>query len=80
MAYLLHASGRAEPARIAAATAAALAQGTTPLPFFSELLRRSVGAFVVEDEAKARAETESSVLVRPGSPGASRAPRSPIRR
>jgi len=66
MAYVLHASSRRELARSAAATAASLARGTTPLPFFSELLRRSVGAFVIEDEAKARAEAEGSVLVRPG--------------
>ncbi len=68
MAYVLHASGRRELARAAASTAVALANGTTPLPFFTELLRRSVGAFVVEDEAKARAEAEGSVLVRPGQP------------
>ncbi|MEO6028408.1 MAG: hypothetical protein ABIR79_16200 [Candidatus Binatia bacterium] len=67
MAYVLHASGRRDLARAAAATAVGLANGTTPLPFFTELLRRSVGAFVVEDEAKARAESEGSVLVRPGS-------------
>jgi hypothetical protein len=67
MAYVLHASGRRELARTAAATAASLARGATPLPFFTELLRRSVGAFVVEEEAKARAEAEGSVLVRPGS-------------
>jgi hypothetical protein len=66
MAYVLHAGGRPELARIAAATGAALAHGTHPLPFFSELLRRSVGAFLVEDEAKARTEAEGSVLVRPG--------------
>jgi len=67
MAYVLHASGRRDLARAAAATAVGLANGTAPLPFFTELLRRSVGAFVVEDEAKARAEAEGSVLVRPGS-------------
>jgi hypothetical protein len=66
MAYVLHVGGRPDLARIAAATAAALARGTHPLPFFTELLRRSVGAFVVEEEAKARADAEGSVLVRPG--------------
>jgi hypothetical protein len=66
MAYVLHATGRRELARVAAATAAATGSATTPLPFFTELLRRSVGAFVVQDEAKARAEAEGSVLVRPG--------------
>ena len=77
MAYVLHAGGRRELARTAAATAVALAAGTTPLPFFTELLRRSVGAFVVEDEAKARQEAEDSVLVRPGTAplGAPPAPR-----
>jgi hypothetical protein len=52
MAYVLHASGRRQLARVAAATAAAVGSATTPLPFFTELLRRSVGAFVVEDDAK----------------------------
>jgi hypothetical protein len=80
MAYVLHASGRRELARVAASTAAAVGSATTPLPFFTELLRRSVGAFVVEDEAKARAEAGTSMLVRPGAaprrpPGAPRPPR-----
>ncbi len=66
MAFVLHASGRHDLARIAAATAGGLARGTMPLPFFTDLLRRSVGAMVLEDEAKARAEAEGSVLVRPG--------------
>ncbi len=66
LAYVFHASGRPELGRIAAATAAALARGTPSLPFFTDLLRRSVGAFIVEDEAKARADAEGSVLVRPG--------------
>jgi hypothetical protein len=66
MAYVLHAGGRPELAHIAVATAAAIARGVHPLPFFTELLRRSVGAFVVEEEAQARADAEGSVLVRPG--------------
>ena len=36
-------------------------------PFVTELLRRSVAVLVAEDEAKARADAEGSVLVRPGS-------------
>jgi hypothetical protein len=75
MAYVLHAGGRPELAHIAAATAAALARGTHPLPFFTELLRRSVGAFVVEEDAKARADAEGSVLVRPGAAPIARPPR-----
>lgn len=75
MAYVLHASGRAALARSAAATAARLASAGGPLPFFTELLRRSVGAFVVEDEAKARAEAEGSVLIRPGNPRGGPPPR-----
>lgn len=69
MAFVLHETGRPALAGAAAATAASLARGETPLPFFTELLRRSVGAFVVADEAKAREEAEGSVLVRPGQPG-----------
>lgn len=66
MAYVLHASGRGELARTAAASAAAIARGDDAIPFFTELLRRSIAALVAEDEAKARAEAEGSVLVRPG--------------
>lgn len=66
MAFVLHMSDRADLARIAASTAASIAAGATPIPFFTELLRRSVGAFVVEDEVKAREEAEGSVLIRPG--------------
>jgi hypothetical protein len=66
MAYVLHASGRPELAAAAAATATALAEGNDATPFFTELLRRSVAPMVAEDDAKARAEAEGSVLVRPG--------------
>ncbi len=66
MAYVLYASGRRELAAAAAATAAALARGDDGTPFFTELLRRAVSGLLVEDEAKARAEAEGSVLVRPG--------------
>lgn len=77
MAYVLHASGRRDLAGVAAATATRLAQGDDATPFFTELLRRSVAALVAEDEAKARAEAEGSVLVRPGSgtPPPARRPR-----
>ncbi|MCC6766925.1 MAG: hypothetical protein IT293_19890 [Deltaproteobacteria bacterium] len=68
MAFVLHATGREPSARAAAATAASLERGAASLPFFAELLRRSVGAFVVEDDTKAREEAEGSVLVRPGHP------------
>jgi hypothetical protein len=70
MAYVLHASGRRELAHAAAATATSLARGNEAIPFFLELLRRSVAALMTEDEAKARQEAEGSVLVRPGSPAA----------
>jgi hypothetical protein len=75
MAYVLHASGRRELAGVAAATATALARGDDATPFFIELLRRSVAALVAEDEARAHAEAEGSVLVRPGGPSAPPVPR-----
>jgi hypothetical protein len=75
MAYVLHASGRRALAHTAAATAAGLARGDAAIPFFAELLRRSVAALVAEDDAKARAEAEGSVLVRPGTGAPPRAPR-----
>lgn len=68
MAYVLHTSGRPDLALAAAATATSLAHGDEAIPFFAELLRRSVAALVAEDEAKARADAEGSVLVRPGNP------------
>lgn len=76
-AYVLYASGRRELAAAAAATAAALAGGDDGTPFFTELLRRAVSGLLVEDEAKARAEAEGSVLVRPGSGAVPPAPRRP---
>ncbi|MEB2284597.1 MAG: hypothetical protein B6D46_00670 [Polyangiaceae bacterium UTPRO1] len=68
MAFVLHATGRPEFAAAAAATAASLGRGEAPLPFSTTLLRRSVDACLAADEAQARAEAESSVLVRPGQP------------
>jgi hypothetical protein len=79
MAYVLHASGRPELAAAAAATATALADGNDATPFFTELLRRSVAPMVAEDDAKARAEAEGSVLVRPGVTPPRTAPRPPRR-
>ena len=75
MAYYLYASDRRDLAAVAAATAAGLARGDDALPFFTELLRRSVAAHMAEDEARARAEAEGSVLVRPGTPAARQRPR-----
>jgi hypothetical protein len=75
MAYYLHASDRRELAAIAAATADGLARGDDALPFFTELLRRSVAAHMAEDEARARAEAEGSVLVRPGTSTVRQRPR-----
>jgi hypothetical protein len=75
MAYYLWASDRRELAAVAAATAAGVARGDDALPFFSELLRRSVAALMAEDEARTRQEAEGSVLVRPGTPTAAGAPR-----
>lgn len=77
MAYVLHMTGRRELAITAAATAAALAAGDDATPFFTELLRRSVGGVLVEDDAKAREEAEGSVLVRPGSGAMPPPPRRP---
>jgi len=72
MAYVLHATGR--PALARAALASANALGTSPtggegVPFFEELTRRSFALLLQEDAAKARVESESSLLVRPGAPG-----------
>jgi hypothetical protein len=75
MAYVFWALGRREHAAAAAATAVGLARGDATLPFFTELLRRSVAALVAEDDAKAAADAEGSVLVRPGAPAQPRHPR-----
>lgn len=77
MAYVLHATDRRTLAAAATATAAALATGDDATPFFLELLRRSVGPLIAEEDAKTRAEAAESVLVRPGTAplGAPRRPR-----
>ncbi len=80
MAYFLHATGRAGLARTALASANALATSRTGgegIPFVEELTRRSFALLLQEDAARARADAETSVLVRPGSPGA--APRPKLR-
>jgi hypothetical protein len=72
MAYYLHATGRHDPGRIALATSRALAtsaRGGEGIRFFEEQARRSIAMHVAEDDARAKAEAEQSVLVRPGSPG-----------
>jgi hypothetical protein len=80
-AYYLWATGRREPARTAAATAAALAtsrRGGEGIPFCEELVRRSLAALASDDAARARGEAEGSVIVRPWAapgPGAGRTPR-----
>lgn len=74
MAYYLHATGRRELALTAAATARM--RGGEDVPFFEELTRRSFAALLTEDAARAQAEAESSLLVRPG---AARAPGTPQR-
>ena len=79
MAYYLHATGRSEPALTAAATARALAastRGGEGITFVEEITRRSFAALLAEDAARAQAEAESSLLVRPG---AARAPQRPLR-
>lgn len=78
MAYVLHATGRPALARAALASANALGASHTGgegVPFFEELTRRSFALLLQEDAAKARVESESSLLVRPGAPG--QAPRRP---
>jgi hypothetical protein len=68
MAYYLHATGRRDPATAALATARALAastRGGDGIAFFEELARRSFAALLGEDDARARADAESSLLVRP---------------
>lgn len=77
MAYYLHTTGRRELAAAAAATARALAattRGGEGIAFCEELLRRSLTAHLAEDKARAEAESEGSVLVRPrtGPPSAQR--------
>jgi len=72
MAYVLHATGRPTLARAALASANALGASRTGgegVPFFEELTRRSFSLLLQEDAAKARVESESSLLVRPGAPG-----------
>jgi hypothetical protein len=72
MAYVLHATGRPTLARAALASANALGASRTGgegVPFFEELTRRSFALLLQEDAAKARVESESSLLVRPGAPG-----------
>ncbi len=78
-AYVLWTDGRRELAAAAAATARALAAGDDATPFVTELLRRSVGPIVAEDDAQARADAAGSVLVRPGGTPASGAPPLPPR-
>jgi hypothetical protein len=71
MAYFLHATARPSGARSALASARALAVSTTGgegVPFFEELTRRSFAVLLEEDAARARADAESSLLVRPGAP------------
>jgi hypothetical protein len=75
MAYYLYATDRRDLAAIAASSAAALARGDDAIPFFTELLRRSVAALMTEDETKARKEAEGSVLVRPGAAPSPHRPR-----
>ena len=69
MAHYLHATGRRDLALVAAGTAAALGastRGGEGIPFFEELARRSFGVVLAEDAERAKADAESSVLVRPG--------------
>ena len=80
MAYWLHAAGRRDAALTAVATARALATSTdggAGIPFFEELARRSFALVFAEAAERAKAEAESSVLVRPGMAGALRPPRQP---
>ena len=75
MAYYLHATGRRELALAAVATAHALAVGTRGgegVAFFEELARRSFGVLLAQEAERAQAEAESSLLVRPGAPAATR--------
>jgi hypothetical protein len=76
MAYYLAATGRRAAAIAALATARALAASTAGgegTPFIEELTRRSFAVLLEEDAARARAQAEGSVLVRPGAaPGAPR--------
>ena len=69
MAYYLHATARRDSAFAAAATARALAastRGGEGIAFCEDLVRRSLAALLAEDSARAKAESESSLLVRPG--------------
>ncbi|HEY2385523.1 MAG TPA: hypothetical protein VGK30_01060 [Candidatus Binatia bacterium] len=78
MAYFLHATGRPALARAALASAEALGASPTGgegVPFFEELTRRSFALLLQEDATRARVESESSLLVRPGA--ATQPPRRP---
>jgi hypothetical protein len=78
-AYYLHATGRVDLARAAATSAAALGasqRGGEGVLFLEELTRRSFAALIGEDAAHARAEAESSLIVRP-SAGRARQPTAP---
>lgn len=72
MAYYFHATGRPELATAAATSAAAVprarAEGGAAL-LLEELTRRSLAARAAEDAARAHADQEGSVLVRPTPPG-----------
>lgn len=79
MAYYLHAAGRRDLALAAAATARAIAEsprGGEGVAFCEALVQRSFELLLAEDAARARAEAEGSVLVRPGAPAVP--PRRPI--
>jgi hypothetical protein len=79
MAYYLHATGRPTEARVAVASARALAAGVTggeAIPFFEALARRAFAALLAEEGEREKVEAESSLLVRPGAPvGPTAAPR-----
>jgi hypothetical protein len=82
MAYYLHATGRRALAVTAAATARALTastRGGEGISFCEELTRRSFAALLAEDAARAQAEAESSLVVRPGAARAPGAPQRPLR-
>jgi hypothetical protein len=82
MAYYLHATGRRDLALAAAATARALAastRGGEGIPFAEEITRRSFATLLTEDTARAQAEAESSLLVRPGPARTPTAPQRPLR-
>jgi len=72
MAYYFLQTGRKSQAEAAVAAAAAFRQGgrdPAEIAFWEQLVRRTLGFLLLEDEMREREEAASSVLIRPGAAG-----------